>query len=213
MAPPTTTFDVIVLGGGSGGSAFARRAAGYGARVLLVDKGPTRDASGKRTGAGFGGTCVNVGCVPKKIMYNAAHCRETAQRAFAARARALHFDFEGAHAMLGGLAARVVGGDLRSIGSRLAAALEAHHAGAGPADRIALCVGDGDHRVVEAGVDMRNAAGNVLFVAAPNAAGFACHGLYSSNLSRRQKRGECPCAYFFLPAIGLALPLRVRALV
>ncbi|KAH8054483.1 glutathione-disulfide reductase [Aureococcus anophagefferens] len=75
---PTTTFDVIVLGGGSGGSAFARRAAGYGARVLLVDKGPTRDASGKRTGAGFGGTCVNVGCVPKKIMYNAAHCRETA---------------------------------------------------------------------------------------------------------------------------------------
>ena len=78
MAPPTTTFDVIVLGGGSGGSAFARRAAGYGARVLLVDKGPTRDASGKRTGAGFGGTCVNVGCVPKKIMYNAAHCRETA---------------------------------------------------------------------------------------------------------------------------------------
>ncbi|KAH8047629.1 glutathione-disulfide reductase [Aureococcus anophagefferens] len=76
---PTTTFDVIVLGGGSGGSAFARRAAGYGARVLLVDKGPTRDASGKRTGAGFGGTCVNVGCVPKKIMYNAAHCRERAR--------------------------------------------------------------------------------------------------------------------------------------
>jgi len=69
-------FDFIVLGGGSGGSACARRAAGYGAKVCLIDKGPTRDAAGHRTGAGFGGTCVNVGCVPKKLMYFAASTRE-----------------------------------------------------------------------------------------------------------------------------------------
>jgi hypothetical protein len=41
----------------------------------------------------------------------------------------LHFDFEGAHAVFGGLAASVFCGNLRGIGRRLAAALEAHHAG------------------------------------------------------------------------------------
>lgn len=53
-------FDFIVIGGGSGGIAAARRAAEYGARTLLFE--PSR----------LGGTCVNVGCVPKKVMWNAA---------------------------------------------------------------------------------------------------------------------------------------------
>lgn len=54
-------WDLIVIGGGSGGLAAAQRAAEYGARVLLVESGR------------LGGTCVNVGCVPKKVMWNAAH--------------------------------------------------------------------------------------------------------------------------------------------
>ncbi|HCX88181.1 MAG TPA: glutathione-disulfide reductase [Gammaproteobacteria bacterium] len=54
-------YDFLVIGGGSGGIAGARRAAQYGARVALVEAGR------------LGGTCVNVGCVPKKIMWNAAH--------------------------------------------------------------------------------------------------------------------------------------------
>ncbi len=53
-------YDLIVIGGGSGGLACAQRAAEYGARVLLAEIGR------------LGGTCVNVGCVPKKIMWNAA---------------------------------------------------------------------------------------------------------------------------------------------
>ncbi len=53
-------FDLLVLGGGSGGLAAAQRAAEYGARVALFE--PAR----------LGGTCVNVGCVPKKVMWNAA---------------------------------------------------------------------------------------------------------------------------------------------
>ncbi len=54
------THDFIVIGGGSGGIAGARRAAEHGAEVLLVEHGP------------LGGTCVNVGCVPKKVMWNTA---------------------------------------------------------------------------------------------------------------------------------------------
>jgi len=71
------TFDFVVIGGGSGGSACARRAAGYGAKVCVIERGATRNADGTRTGAGVGGTCVNVGCVPKKIMWMAASQRES----------------------------------------------------------------------------------------------------------------------------------------
>jgi glutathione reductase (NADPH) len=53
-------FDLVVLGGGSGGLAGAFRAAKHGARVALLEPGP------------LGGTCVNVGCVPKKAMWLAA---------------------------------------------------------------------------------------------------------------------------------------------
>ena len=55
----TLFYDYLVLGGGSGGIASARRAAKYGAKVGLVE------SSGR-----LGGTCVNVGCVPKKVMWN-----------------------------------------------------------------------------------------------------------------------------------------------
>ena len=53
-------FDLIVIGGGSGGLAGAFRAAQHGARVALLEPGD------------LGGTCVNVGCVPKKAMWLAA---------------------------------------------------------------------------------------------------------------------------------------------
>jgi glutathione reductase (NADPH) len=59
-------YDLIVIGGGSGGLACAQRAAEYGARVLLAES------------ARLGGTCVNVGCVPKKVMWNAAEIAHAA---------------------------------------------------------------------------------------------------------------------------------------
>jgi glutathione reductase (NADPH) len=61
-------YDLIVLGAGSGGIATARRAASYGARVLVVEAGK------------LGGTCVNLGCVPKKIMWTASVVREIASK-------------------------------------------------------------------------------------------------------------------------------------
>ena len=51
-------YDYIVIGGGSGGLASARRAAKYGRRTLVIE------------GQRLGGTCVNIGCIPKKIMWN-----------------------------------------------------------------------------------------------------------------------------------------------
>jgi len=58
---PPLPFDFLVIGGGSGGLGAARRASSYGAKVALFE------------GGRLGGTCVNVGCVPKKVMWNAAH--------------------------------------------------------------------------------------------------------------------------------------------
>lgn len=58
-------WDLIVIGGGSGGISCAKRATTYGAKVLLVEATTT-----------MGGTCVNVGCVPKKIMWNTATVNE-----------------------------------------------------------------------------------------------------------------------------------------
>jgi glutathione reductase (NADPH) len=55
------SFDLIVIGGGSGGLAHAQRAAEYGVKAAVIESGP------------LGGTCVNVGCVPKKIMWYTAH--------------------------------------------------------------------------------------------------------------------------------------------
>ncbi len=57
-------YDYIVIGGGSAGSGTANRAAMYGPKVLLIEGGQV------------GGTCVNVGCVPKKIMWYGAQVSE-----------------------------------------------------------------------------------------------------------------------------------------
>lgn len=54
-------YDAIIIGGGSGGLSYAERAASYGVKCLLIEKDK------------LGGTCVNVGCVPKKVMWNAAN--------------------------------------------------------------------------------------------------------------------------------------------
>jgi glutathione reductase (NADPH) len=61
---PGFDSDLLVIGGGSGGVRAARMAAQRGARVTLVEAGGT---------AGLGGTCVNVGCIPKKLYSYAAH--------------------------------------------------------------------------------------------------------------------------------------------
>ena len=57
-------FDYICIGGGSGGIASANRASMHGAKVAIIE---AKD---------LGGTCVNVGCVPKKVMWHGAQVAE-----------------------------------------------------------------------------------------------------------------------------------------
>lgn len=57
-------YDLFTIGAGSGGVRAARFAAGYGARVAIAEE------------RYYGGTCVNVGCVPKKLFVYAAHFHE-----------------------------------------------------------------------------------------------------------------------------------------
>ncbi|MDR9432612.1 MAG: glutathione-disulfide reductase [Spiribacter sp.] len=69
MSDAAQAYDLICIGGGSGGIATARRAAAHGARCAVIE------------GDRLGGTCVNVGCVPKKVMWQAAHTAEILERA------------------------------------------------------------------------------------------------------------------------------------
>ncbi|KAF8418601.1 hypothetical protein EV426DRAFT_679512 [Tirmania nivea] len=65
MVPLAKHYDYLVIGGGSGGLASGRRASAmYGKKVGIIESGP------------LGGTCVNVGCVPKKVTWNAADLAE-----------------------------------------------------------------------------------------------------------------------------------------
>ncbi|XP_011868712.1 PREDICTED: thioredoxin reductase 2, mitochondrial isoform X1 [Vollenhovia emeryi] len=72
------TYDLLVIGGGSGGLAAAKEAVGLGAKVAVLDY---VSPSPIGTTWGLGGTCVNVGCIPKKLMHQAALLGEAVHEA------------------------------------------------------------------------------------------------------------------------------------
>lgn len=78
-AVPGDSYDLVILGGGSGAFAAASRAAGLGATVAVVERGV------------IGGTCLNVGCVPSKFLIAAARTRH----------HAAHHSFAGVHTTAG----------------------------------------------------------------------------------------------------------------
>ena len=65
----TFDYDLFVIGAGSGGVRAARMSAGFGARVAIAEE------------RYLGGTCVNVGCVPKKLFVYASHFAEEFENA------------------------------------------------------------------------------------------------------------------------------------
>ena len=62
-------YDLIVIGGGPGGYVASIRAAQLGLKVLCVEKRKT-----------FGGTCLNVGCIPSKTLLHSSHLYEQSKK-------------------------------------------------------------------------------------------------------------------------------------
>src|SRR6202000_2978683 len=101
-----------------------------------------------------------------------ARSLQRAKRRFTARTGASNFNLQRAHAVFLRLLGDVFRGNLRRIGSRLTRTFEAHRAGRRPGNGVALRVGDGDGRVVERRIHMRDAGGDVLAFTATYASGF-----------------------------------------
>src|SRR3954453_4537275 len=64
-------FDLVVIGGGPGGDGAAIRAAQLGKKVACIDKRPA-----------FGGTCLNIGCIPSKALLDSSELFEQANHHF-----------------------------------------------------------------------------------------------------------------------------------
>ena len=96
-AEAETTFDVLILGGGSGGYACAFRAAELGLTVALVEKGK------------LGGTCLHVGCIPTKALLHAAEVADSTREAgqFGVRASLEGIDMAGVNAYKDGVVSRL----------------------------------------------------------------------------------------------------------
>lgn len=73
---PDKEYDVIVIGGGSGGLSFVQEARELGLSVAIFDY---VQPSVHGTTWGLGGTCVNVGCIPKKLFHIGVGMQETAE--------------------------------------------------------------------------------------------------------------------------------------
>ena len=131
-----TAYDCLVVGGGSGGIACAVRAAGYGARCAVIEQGP------------LGGTCVNVGCVPKKVMWYGAGIAHTLEEA------------------------RGYGFDLREAGFRWEVLKEARDAYVGRLNRIY------EKRLEESGIDYLRGTARFSGERTLEVGGKSCHAAH-----------------------------------
>src|SRR4051795_479487 len=93
-------FDVVILGGGSGGYACAFRAAALGLSVALVEKDK------------LGGTCLHVGCIPTKALLHAAEVADSAREGerFGIKTTFESVDMSAVHAYKDGVVGRLYKG-------------------------------------------------------------------------------------------------------
>jgi dihydrolipoamide dehydrogenase len=99
-ATAENTFDIVILGGGSGGYACALRAAELGLSVALIEKGK------------LGGTCLHMGCIPTKALLHAAEVADTAREgmAFGVKTTFESVDMGGVNAYKDGVVGRLYKG-------------------------------------------------------------------------------------------------------
>ncbi|MEP7018886.1 MAG: dihydrolipoyl dehydrogenase [Actinomycetota bacterium] len=99
-ATAENTFDIVILGGGSGGYACALRSAELGLSVALVEKGK------------LGGTCLHMGCIPTKALLHAAEVADTAREGeqFGVKTTFESVDMNGVNAYKDGVISRLYKG-------------------------------------------------------------------------------------------------------
>jgi len=99
-ATAENTFDIVILGGGSGGYACALRAAELGMSVALVEKGK------------LGGTCLHMGCIPTKALLHAAEVADSAREGeqFGVKTTFESVDMSGVNAYKDGVVGRLYKG-------------------------------------------------------------------------------------------------------
>ncbi|WP_416905523.1 dihydrolipoyl dehydrogenase [Micromonospora echinospora] len=98
--PNDATFDVVILGGGSGGYAAALRAAQLDLKVALIEKGK------------LGGTCLHNGCIPTKALLHAAEIADSTRESeqFGVKAELVGIDIAGVNSYKDGVVARLYKG-------------------------------------------------------------------------------------------------------
>jgi dihydrolipoamide dehydrogenase len=143
-------YDVVILGGGSGGYACALRAAELGKRVALIEKDKV------------GGTCLHRGCIPTKALLHAAEVADQAREsaAFGVRASLEGIDMAGVNAYKDKVVTRLWRGLTGLIGSRHIDVIEGEGRLASPtAVRVGDTLVEGAHVVLASGSEARSLPG------------------------------------------------------
>jgi dihydrolipoamide dehydrogenase len=143
-------YDVVILGGGSGGYACALRAAELGKRVALIEKDKV------------GGTCLHRGCIPTKALLHSAEVADQAREsaAFGVRASLEGIDMAGVNAYKDKVVTRLWRGLTGLIGSRHIDVIEGEGRLASPtAVRVGDTLVEGAHVVLASGSEARSLPG------------------------------------------------------
>ncbi len=150
MADSSDRYDIVILGGGSGGYACALRAAELGKRVLLIEKDKV------------GGTCLHRGCIPTKALLHAAEIADQANEAesFGVRARFDGIDMTGVNAYKNKVVDRLWKGLQSTIASRHIDVVYGDGRLVSPtAVRVGNTVYEGAHVVLATGSEARSLPG------------------------------------------------------
>jgi dihydrolipoamide dehydrogenase len=146
----SSRYDIVILGGGSGGYACALRAAELGNRVALVERDKV------------GGTCLHRGCIPTKALLHAAEIADHANEAeaFGVRARFEGIDMSGVNAYKDKVVDRLFKGLTSTILSRKIDIIEGDGRLASPnAVRVGDAILEGGHVVLATGSEPRSLPG------------------------------------------------------
>ncbi len=150
MADSNGSYDIVILGGGSGGYACALRAAELGKRVALIEKDKV------------GGTCLHRGCIPTKALLHAAEVADQAREgeAFGVRSTFEGIDMPGVHAYKDKVVDRLWKGLQSTLASRKIEMVYGYGTLVSPTQvRVGETVYEGAHIVLATGSEAKSLPG------------------------------------------------------